>query len=78
MYGRQQPDDIPLRDRTAKDGGDMADHVYDRPRRQKSRKVRFGELGMFGANSKRQPWVVYFFTLVQIAVFIGELVRNGR
>ena len=41
-------------------------------------KVRFGELGMLGANNrKRIPWVVYLLTVVQVAVFIGEIVKNG-
>jgi hypothetical protein len=34
---------------------------------------------MIGAdNAKRIPWVVYFFSIVQVAVFIGEVARNGE
>ena len=77
-------DDIPLQSRNqnrdaAKDA-EMQDHVYDAPQRTKSRKrrVKFGELGMLGSNQKRIPFVVYLFTVVQIAVFIGEIVKNGK
>jgi hypothetical protein len=72
-------DDIPLQNRPLKDAN-SPDHVYEQPQRHKSRrgKIRFGELGMLGANGKRIPFVVYLFTLVQIAVFIGEIVRNGE
>jgi hypothetical protein len=74
-------DDIPLQSqsRTSAKDTEMQDHVYDAPQRPRKRKgaVRFGELGMFGANAKRIPWVVYFFTIVQVAVFIGEIVKNG-
>ena len=76
---RPYHEDIPLQDR-AKDV-ETSDHIYDasgQPKRQKSRKVRFGELGMFGADRKRIPWVVYLLTTVQIAVFIGEIVKNGK
>lgn len=31
-----------------------------------------------GFFSKRTPWAVYLFTAVQIAVFIAELVKNGK
>ncbi|OLN84462.1 putative rhomboid protein [Colletotrichum chlorophyti] len=61
------------------------DHVYDAPqgaRRSQSQrnkgKVGFGQLGMFGANRKGIPWVVYIFTLVQVAVFIAEIVKNAQ
>lgn len=79
-------DDIPLQNHAyghnqpPKDV-EMIDHVYDvsgSQRRKKSKKVGFGQLGMFGAGKKRIPWVVYFFTAVQVGVFIGQLVRNGK
>jgi len=78
-------DDIPLepqgRSRTNNGMKDpeMQDHVYDAPQRKKSRKrrVRFGELGMLGSNQKRIPWVVYVLTVIQVAVFIGEIVKNA-
>ncbi len=80
MMMMHSSDDIPLQDRMHKDL-DTADHVYEAPQPQpNSRKgrVRFGELGMFGANKNRIPFVVYTFTVVQIAVFIGTIVKNGK
>lgn len=80
-------DDIPLqpqnRSGAPKDLPGMQDHVYDdaqpQRRRNKRGKVRFGELGMVGANNKKRiPYVVYFFTLVQAIVFIVEIVKNGK
>lgn len=69
--------DIPLQDRAVKSPTDEPDHVYEAPRkRSKKQGVRFGELGMFGAYGNRIPWVVYIFTVVQIGVFIGELIDN--
>ncbi|KAK0754951.1 hypothetical protein B0T18DRAFT_49412 [Schizothecium vesticola] len=58
---------------------EMQDHVYEAPKRKKSRKarVRMGELGMLGSSDKKIPWVVYLFTVIQVAVFVGELVKNG-
>jgi hypothetical protein len=59
----------------------MNDHIYDAPgrnRKGKKGKVRLGELGMLGANNKRIPWVVYIFSVVQIAVFIACIARNGK
>lgn len=76
--------DIPLQDRTGKNG-DMNDHIYDAPEtgmagegRKKKKKVRVGELGMLGSDKKRIPWVCYVFTVVQVAVFIGEVIKNGK
>ena len=79
MAHRHPTDDIPLQDRAHKDL-ENDDHVYEAPNRRKSRKgpVRFGELGMFGANAKRIPWVTYLFTVIQVAVFIAEIVKNGK
>jgi len=83
-------DDIPLQSRQpTQPHKDVemndTDHVYDAPqgsRRSKSqrdkKKVGFGQLGMFGADRKGIPWVVYVFTLVQTAVFIGEIVKNAQ
>ncbi|GAB1314093.1 Rhomboid-type serine protease [Madurella fahalii] len=75
-------DDIPLRDQASRlpsKDAEMQDHVYDAPQpgaRRRGR-VRLGELGMLGSNRKRIPFVVYFFTIVQVAVFIGEIVKNA-
>lgn len=35
---------------------------------------------MFGAKGpkKRIPWVVYFFTIIQVSVFIAEIVKNAQ
>lgn len=70
---------IPLQDRAAKDPTYDTDHVYEAPRRSKSKKqgVRFGELGMLGSYGNKIPWVVYIFTAAQVGVFIGEIIKNG-
>jgi membrane associated rhomboid family serine protease len=79
-YGRAN-DNIPLHDnphRLSPKDAEMQDHVYEAPQQNKHsgrRRVRFGELGMLGSGRKKFPFVVYFFTLVQTAVFIGELVK---
>lgn len=76
--------DIPLQDHPGKDG-DMTDHIYDASGaaqdgsgRKKKKRVRVGELGMLGSDKKRIPWVCYVLTAVQVGVFIGEIVRNGK
>lgn len=77
-------DDIPLQEhgnnRNSVKDQDIQDHVYDAPQRQKTRKgrVRFGELGMLGNNPKKIPFVVYAFTIIQVGVFIAEIVKNGK
>ncbi|KAK0735578.1 hypothetical protein B0T21DRAFT_290038 [Apiosordaria backusii] len=78
------PDDIPLQDNLQKHPSrnvEMQDHVYDTsqqpPKPPNKGRVRLGELGMLGSGKKKIPLVVYFFTIVQVAVFIGELVKNG-
>ena len=80
---RPYPEDIPLQDRPKDpemNSDAPNDHVYDatQTRRKKGRKVRVGELGMFGADKKRIPWVVYIFTVAQVAVFIGQMIRAGK
>ena len=92
MLASVGPDGIPLRDRVGNKigGAESPDHVYDIPQGGMAgavpggaaggngRKARFGELGMLGANNrKRIPFVVYIFTIAQIAVFIAEIVKNG-
>ncbi|KAK2593027.1 hypothetical protein QQS21_009281 [Conoideocrella luteorostrata] len=82
--GTRLNDDIPLQDRQGKTG-DMNDHIYDAPetgtagesRKKKKKGVRVGELGMLGSGKKGIPWVCYVFSLVQIGVFIGSLIKNG-
>lgn len=85
-------DDIPLQDRhkDATDPEAFNDHVYDDPnanvnavggrhrKSKKRKKVGLGQLGMFGSDKKRIPWVTYIFSIAQIAVFIGEIVNNGK
>jgi hypothetical protein len=82
VYNRPA-DDIPLQDhpqRHPSKDAEMQDHVYDasQPKKPRRGRVRFGELGMLGSGRKKIPFVVYFFTIVQIAVFIGEIVKNGK
>ena len=82
MYGRAT-DNIPLQDhaqRVPSKDPEMQDHVYDASSKSKARKarVRFGELGMLGSGRKKIPFVVYFLTVIQVAVFIGEIVKNGK
>jgi hypothetical protein len=89
-HGRMSPEnrahnteDIPLQNRPQKDM-EMNDHVYESnaaassERRSKKGKVGFGQLGMFGSDKKRIPLVVYLFSIIQVAVFVGEIVKNGR
>jgi hypothetical protein len=66
---------------------DSTDHVYDTaadgrlPPAERSAgkgRIRFGELGMLGSGKRRIPIFVYLFSIVQIAVFIGELVKAGE
>lgn len=82
-YYGSRTENIPLQDHTSK-SPDINDHIYDAPAEQSNQgrdkrgKVRVGELGMLGANRKRIPWLVYIFSLAQAAVFIAEVVRNGK
>lgn len=65
---------------------DSTDHVYDTAEtgdgqnRSASAKGRlgFGELGISGSTKRRIPIFVYLFSLIQIAVFIVELVKAGE
>lgn len=82
-YYGSRTESIPLRDHASK-SPDVTDHIYDAPaaqpnqRRDKRGKVRIGELGMMGSDRKRIPWLVYIFSIAQVAVFIAEVVRNGK
>ncbi|KAI1372964.1 rhomboid-domain-containing protein [Hypoxylon crocopeplum] len=82
-------DDIPLRQQNTKPLGfaaDSNDHVYDTadpeagPQQGPAKRglLRFGELGMLGSEKRRIPIVVYLFSLIQIGVFIGELVKAAQ
>ena len=46
--------------------------IVDRPSRSAARKPK--RRGFFGG---KIPWVVYALTIIQVAVFIGELARSG-
>lgn len=90
--GRPQPgsvnsfrDDIPLRDHPKNGGGSETDHVYDAgdarmpPTLGDSGKSPSSRLGLgFFKKDGRIPWVVYIFTTIQVAVFIAEIVKNGK
>lgn len=66
------------------------DQVYDverRPKRRpqnqrgfskRGRGLYFGEMGMIGANNKSIPVMTYLFSIIQIGVFIGELVKAAN
>ncbi|KAI1345692.1 hypothetical protein F5Y01DRAFT_47359 [Xylaria sp. FL0043] len=79
-------DEIPLRPHNKNPGylNDSTDHVYDAdpaPRRRGPATrggVHFGQMGMFGSDKKRVPIVVYLFSIIQIAVFIAELVKAAQ
>lgn len=81
--GGPMQDGIQMNDRPGGHPDNTNDHVYDAsgmppPRNPKDQaKIQSGELGMIGASKKRIPWVVYFFSVVQAAVFIGEIIKNG-
>lgn len=48
------------------------DNMQDREHRRGRTRKKKGTIF-----SKRIPWAVYFFTAVQIVVFIAELIKNG-
>ena len=74
-------DDVPLRQYPDKGDSGMAMHdplpddptVIDRPLQSSGRKRQ--KKGFF---ARKQPWVVYIFTFIQVVVFIAELIKNGR
>ncbi|KAK4033330.1 hypothetical protein C8A01DRAFT_19710 [Parachaetomium inaequale] len=81
-YNNRPADAIPLQDnpqRLPSKDTEMQDHVYDASQSKKPRRgrVRFGELGMTGSDRKKIPFVVYIFTIIQVAVFIAEIVKNA-
>lgn len=71
---------------------DSTDHVYDTPENglgpqeraaAAKGRLRFGELGFSGGSGsgeqkRRIPIFVYLFSLIQIGVFIAELVKAGE
>ncbi|KFY14869.1 hypothetical protein V492_02367 [Pseudogymnoascus sp. VKM F-4246] len=55
------------------------DHIYDAGPPEDPPKPRRRGFGIFrGEPGVRTAWVVWFFTTVQIAVFIAELVKSGQ
>ncbi|KAI1419965.1 hypothetical protein F5Y12DRAFT_173453 [Xylaria sp. FL1777] len=79
-------DEIPLRQHNKAPGylNDSTDHVYDadptsrRRGTTPGRGLHFGQLGMLGSDKKRIPIIVYLFSVIQIAVFIAELVKAAQ
>ena len=73
-------DNIPLRQHPSKGDSDTVMHdpppndptIIDRPSRYPG--TPRGKQGFF---RKKQPWVVYTLTLIQVIVFIVELAKNG-
>ncbi|KAI1430979.1 rhomboid-domain-containing protein [Xylaria sp. CBS 124048] len=80
------PDEIPLQQHNKRPSAfldEANDHVYDadpsiRRHRPGKAHVGFGQMGMFGSNKRRIPYVVYLFSVIQIAVFIAELVKAAQ
>lgn len=78
-------DDIPLRDHPGvplKDNDNGTDHVYDAGAApphlmEEARPKRRSGFGAMKLPKKKIAWVVYFLTTVQVAVFIGEIIKNG-
>lgn len=77
-------DNIPLRDHPGLKPTDSTDHVYDAPapappaQLEEGRgKKRFSGFGKFNTKS-RIPWVTYVLTVIQVAVFIAEIVKNAQ
>ncbi|KAI0854981.1 rhomboid-domain-containing protein [Xylaria cubensis] len=78
-------DEIPLRQQNKPLGylNESTDHVYDaepttRRRGAKGKALGFGQLGMLGSDKKKIPIIVYLFSIIQIAVFIAELVKAAQ
>ncbi|GAW11854.1 hypothetical protein ANO14919_012070 [Xylariales sp. No.14919] len=79
-------DEIPLQQHNKAPGylNDSTDHVYDAdptPRRRGTatgRGISFGQMGMLGSGKTRIPIVVYLFSIIQVAVFIAELVKAAQ
>jgi hypothetical protein len=78
-------DDIPLRDHPGappKSNLDTTDHVYDASAApphltEEARPNRRSRLDFVKKPKGRIPWVTYVFTIVQVAVFIAEIAKNG-
>lgn len=85
FHNDHYPEEIPLKPNAAQPGPLDADTAYppaldpqqqrsdDDPRRRHGRRRR-KQRKFF---SRKTPWVTYFVSLVQVAVFIAEIVKNG-
>lgn len=91
--GRVEPtnsyqDDIPLRDHPGPKPQDSTDHVYDATYPVQPARLEEGQgqgrsqkrmSGMARFKTKgRIPWVTYILTIIQVAVFIAEIIKNGK
>ena len=73
-------DDIPLRQHPSKRNSEILHDplphdpaIIDRPAQNAVRRRKQGFLG-----GGKIPWIVYTLTLIQVSVFIAELVKNGE
>jgi len=81
-------DDIPLRPRSEQIAPEIGSPLHDGPggdkallppgshRRRKRPREPERKKGIRGFFSGKVPWVVYIFTLIQVTVFIVEIVKN--
>lgn len=81
-------DDIPLQNQPhQKPYAGETDHVYDAGESgippgvgngKAKRRSALGTMFQGKGSKKRIPWVVYCLTIIQSAVFIAEIVKNGK
>lgn len=82
---RQYSDDIPLTQHSRPSVSEIESAQKPRgyvgesglPEEPRPRKRRPREPEKKGFFSGKTPWVVYAFTIIQVAVFLAELVKNG-
>lgn len=73
----QFSDNIPLRDHSK--NMQSNDNVYDIENSNPKRKgIGFGSSRFRFGNGNPTAWVVWFFTIIQVAVFIAELVKSAQ
>lgn len=79
-------DDIPLREHPGLKPQDSTDHVYDaadpaapaRLEAGRGKPNRLSGMGMLKAPKGRIPWITYVLTIIQVSVFIAEIVKNAQ